>query len=95
MGLMRKLASVSTAGAIDFRSDKERTARNTKKVLQETRKQTELLSRPARVAPSAPVIAVASEDRVAKIERLVALRDQGALTPEEFEAEKHKILAAN
>lgn len=31
MGLIRKAASVSTAGLIDFRSDKERIAKNTKK----------------------------------------------------------------
>lgn len=30
MGAIRKLASVSTLGLIDFRSDKERTARYTK-----------------------------------------------------------------
>jgi hypothetical protein len=33
MGLIRKVASVSTLGAVDFRSDKERTARYTKKQL--------------------------------------------------------------
>ena len=31
MGLFRKMSSVMTAGAVDFRSDKERTARYTKK----------------------------------------------------------------
>lgn len=31
MGVTRKLASTSTLGLIDFRSDKERIARNTKK----------------------------------------------------------------
>lgn len=30
MGIMRKIASISTLGMIDFRSDKERTARYTK-----------------------------------------------------------------
>lgn len=32
------------------------------------------------------------EDRTAALERLARLRDQGALTPEEFEAEKRRIL---
>lgn len=38
MGLMRKIASVSTAGAVDFRSDKERIARNTGRTAKATRK---------------------------------------------------------
>lgn len=34
----------------------------------------------------------AGDDRIAALERLVALRDAGALTPEEFEAEKARVL---
>lgn len=33
MGLFRKLTSAATLGAVDFRSDKERTARYTKQQL--------------------------------------------------------------
>jgi hypothetical protein len=43
MGLFRKIASLSSAGAIDFRSDKERTASYTKKGAKEAKKQRELL----------------------------------------------------
>ena len=40
MGLIRKLTSVSTLGAVDFKSDKERAAKNTKKTAVESKRQT-------------------------------------------------------
>ncbi len=43
MGAIRKTFSVLTFGLIDFRSDKERTARYTKKSSKEAAKQTELM----------------------------------------------------
>lgn len=43
MGMIRKTASVLTFGLIDFRSDKERIARSTKKTATEATKQTELM----------------------------------------------------
>ncbi len=43
MGLFRKIASVSTAGAVDFRSDKERTAAYTKEAMKQAKKQTKLM----------------------------------------------------
>ena len=42
MGLIRKMMSVSSMGAVDFRSDKERTAAYTKAAMKEAKKQTEL-----------------------------------------------------
>jgi large subunit ribosomal protein L7/L12 len=42
MGLIRKMMSVSSLGAVDFRSDKERTAAYTKAAMREAKKQTEL-----------------------------------------------------
>jgi hypothetical protein len=39
---------------------------------------------------SAP--ATGESDTISQLERLAALRDQGALTPEEFDAEKRKLL---
>ena len=38
MGLIRKVASLSTLGAIDLRSDRERIARNTAKIAKETKR---------------------------------------------------------
>lgn len=43
MGLIRKMMSVSTLGAVDFRSDKERTASYGRAVKRESKKQTKLL----------------------------------------------------
>jgi hypothetical protein len=49
----------------------------------------------AAAAPADPAPAAQAEDdhaHIAKIERLAALRDSGALTPEEFDAQKQRIL---
>jgi hypothetical protein len=43
MGLTRKFLSVSTMGAVDFRSDKERTAAYTQRTRRESIKQTKLM----------------------------------------------------
>lgn len=45
MGVIRKLTSVSTLGLVDYRSDKERIARSTRKTPKESKRQTELLER--------------------------------------------------
>jgi hypothetical protein len=46
----------------------------------------------AQAAPAEPVAAAAEADYVAELEQLGQLRDQGILTPEEFEAKKKQIL---
>jgi putative oligomerization/nucleic acid binding protein len=45
-------------------------------------------------APPAPVSTAGgpSEDAIAKLKELGQLRDQGILTDQEFEAQKHKVL---
>ena len=43
MGITRKLLSVHTAGLVDFRSDKERTAAYTAGIRREARKQTKMM----------------------------------------------------
>jgi hypothetical protein len=56
MGLTRKALSVTTFGAVDFRSDKERAARHTsgtkraaKRTAKEAKKQTKLLEEQTRL----------------------------------------------
>lgn len=44
MGIARKLLSASTLGAVDYRSDKERTARSTRRMDKGIRKQNRLLA---------------------------------------------------
>ncbi|MGU3438168.1 hypothetical protein ACNHUS_34810 [Actinomycetes bacterium M1A6_2h] len=43
MGIFRKVTSVSTAGLVDLRSDKERIARSARKSSNEVKKQTKLM----------------------------------------------------
>lgn len=45
---------------------------------------------PAQSAPTPP--STSTSDRIAALERLSALRDQGVLSAEEFETEKRKVL---
>lgn len=47
---------------------------------------------PAPIPPSPPPAAGPAESRVEQLERLAALRDSGALTDDEFAAEKAKLL---
>lgn len=62
MGLFRKTSSLMTLGAVDFRSDKERTAAYTKAAKKEAKEQTRLLRQQAaqqvaqRRAESQPVV---------------------------------------
>jgi hypothetical protein len=44
MGLFRKLTSVSTLGLVDFRSDRERIAKYTKRGYRATRQQTQIMA---------------------------------------------------
>jgi hypothetical protein len=50
--------------------------------------------RAAIAAPTAAPVA-AADDTLGQLERLAALRDDGALTPEEFEAQKRKLLGSS
>ena len=44
MGLFRKMTSAATLGAVDFKSDKERIATNTKKNAKATKEQNKLIA---------------------------------------------------
>lgn len=48
MGLIRKSLSLTTLGAVDMRSDKERTAAYTKGARREAQKQTKIMQQQAR-----------------------------------------------
>ncbi len=45
-------------------------------------------------SPAAPPAGGISDDLVSQLEKLGKLKDEGVLTPEEFEAQKKKLLAA-
>lgn len=109
MGLFRKAMSVSTLGAVDMRSDKERTAAYSKSTMKENKKQTALMRQEqaregarwgqeqARRTPApgpGPAAPAPAIDIADQLERLAALRDKGVLTQEEFDTQKAKILGA-
>lgn len=80
MGLTRKLLSVSTLGAVDFRSDKERTARHTAKgarhsvkVSKEAAKQTKLLEEQTEL--------LREQARIQKATPFQQASDRGVLPP--------------
>lgn len=94
MGLFRKLTSTATLGAVDFRSDKERIARNTKAAAKEAKRANVIAAESARLmaATAATAHQEATLSLTAELERLAALRDSGAITAEEFEAAKARLL---
>ena len=100
MGITRKLLSVHTAGLVDFRSDKERTAAHTKAAKKEARKQTQLMRQQA-AAQTLAALRGRDEDAAEpagtgsvadELAKLAALRDSGVLTEAEFAAQKARLL---
>ncbi|WP_329289606.1 hypothetical protein [Streptomyces pseudovenezuelae] len=49
MGIIRKTMSIGTLGAVDFRSDKERTAAYAKATKKQSKKQTKLLKQQVKI----------------------------------------------
>lgn len=107
MGLFRKMASLSTMGAVDYRSDKERAARYNRTAAQEVRRMRQAVERrqadahprlaaPAKPgkasAPSRPAPVPAAPSTADELGKLADLRNRGVLTPEEFVAQKARLL---
>lgn len=97
MGLTRKLLSLSTLGAVDMRSDKERIARKTAKGARYAKRsaaqdaaQTALLANQKRLTPpTAAPAAVTVEARLAELDRLV---ERSVITGVERDAARSEIL---
>ena len=86
-GVARTAAIAGTATAVSNRVSRRQAARWSEQdsaAMQEA---------PAQYAPPPPP-AGDGEDRLDKLKQLTELRDAGALTPAEFEAEKAKILSS-
>jgi hypothetical protein len=107
MGLIRKTMSLGTAGLVDFRSDKERTAAYTKAAKKESKKQTQLMQaqaaqdlraraeadRAAHAQAARPAALTAPTVSVAEeLTKLAGLRDAGVLTEDEFATQKARLL---
>jgi hypothetical protein len=101
MGLFRKTMSLGTAGLVDFRSDKERTAAYTKAAKKEARKQTQLMRQQAAAQTLAALRgrSEGSEEPAGpgsvadELAKLAALRDSGVLSEDEFAAQKARLLS--
>lgn len=98
MGIIRKTMSLGTAGLVDFRSDKERIARSTRKTSREAREQTKLMQQQLEMQQQAMTVATQSQSpaRPALTERLQqldALLAQGVITSDEHSARRAAILA--
>ena len=97
MGALRKFVSASTLGLVDYRSDKERTARYTKQIRDDQRKNAarttdqspddaqRRVETSAVASPSAPSVSD-------ELKKLADLRDSGVLTDEEFADQKAILL---
>ncbi|MGH3783586.1 MAG: SHOCT domain-containing protein [Pseudonocardiaceae bacterium] len=91
MGLIRKSLSLSTAGMVDFRSDKERIARSTRI----TARNTGRLAKAARVEVvtiTEPTTPGAVVDVAQQVKELTRLRDSGELSSWEFTRAKARLL---
>lgn len=98
MGITRKLMSASTMGLVDFRSDRERIARKTAKGARAAKEQNRLLAQQNRILAQQQAVAArpatpGAETVADELAKLFALHQQGALTLEEFNAQKAAVLA--
>lgn len=109
MGIIRKMASITTAGAVDLRSDKERIARSGRQSAKsakvqagEAKKQTRLMEAQAKAGdraqasgpvPSASVAAVAPT-HAQRIAQLDTLLSQGLITPQEHAQQRQAIISS-
>jgi hypothetical protein len=100
MGLFRKMTSVSTLGAVDFRSDKERTARKSakgaraaKRTAAEARQQTALLREQNRLLAAQngrPAEQAASvEERLRELDRLLKA---GVISAQEHSTRRAEVI---
>jgi hypothetical protein len=88
-GLVRAAATTAvvagTAGAVRHRQQERYASQDQAEYEQAMQQQQASAPPPAAAAPAEP-------DYLAELEQLAQLRDQGILTPEEFEAKKKQLL---
>jgi Short C-terminal domain len=98
LGLIRKMLSIATGGlsGLLFKDDskKKRTAKAAPKKASSGQPKT-TAGKPQKARRAKPRAARAPSGTAAELERLTKLREQGALTTEEFAAAKAKILGTS
>lgn len=78
MGVIRKTLSICTFGLIDFRSDKERTARSTRQTAKAAKEQTKLLQHQLEAQHHAALQAQSSAANQALIQQQIGQQAQAA-----------------
>ena len=88
-GVARTAVVAGTATAVSNRVSRRQAGRW---AAQESAQESQYAAPPPQYAAPAPAPA-ATDARIEQLTQLAALRDQGVLTPAEFEAQKARILA--
>jgi len=90
MGLIRKSLSLTTLGAVDMRSDKERTAAYTKGARREAQKQTKIMQQQARAQAQFQQAQLAAQQQAQQPADVQPMPEQPVLPPS---AERETLLA--
>ena len=91
-GMARTAAVVGTATATRNAVNRRQADKNAQAYAQAEAAAAPVAPPPQQYAPPPPAAPVAEEDPITQIERLGALKAQGLITEEEFNAQKAKIL---
>ncbi|OLT52290.1 SHOCT domain-containing protein [Cellulosimicrobium sp. CUA-896] len=86
-GVARTAVVAGTATAVSNRVSRRQAGRWAEQEAQQAPQQTYAAPPPAYAPPSG------ADERIEQLTKLAALRDQGVLTPAEFDAQKARILA--
>ncbi len=90
-GVARTAVVAGTATAVSNRVSRRQAGRWAEQEAQQAPQQAPAAPPPAYAPP--PAAASGADDRIEQLTKLAALRDQGVLTPAEFDAQKARILA--
>jgi membrane protease subunit (stomatin/prohibitin family) len=91
-GMARTAVIAGTATSVSNRVSRRQYNRWSQQDEQQQDEQQQAEQQQAPPAPAAPVPSADSSDRIAQLQQLAELKNQGILTDEEFAAEKAKIL---
>lgn len=96
-GVARTAVVAGTATAVSNRVSRRQAGRWAEQEAQQAPQPTYAAPPPAYQAPPAyappPAASSSTDERIQQLTQLAALRDQGVLTPAEFDAQKARILA--
>jgi membrane protease subunit (stomatin/prohibitin family) len=91
-GMARTAVIAGTATSVSNRVSRRQYNRWSQQDEQQQDEQQQAEQQQAPPAPAAPAPSADSSDRIAQLQQLAELKNQGILTDEEFAAEKAKIL---